>query len=204
MKINYQKKLEEELKKIQNENIVPKLLLHSCCAPCSSYVIEYLSEFFDITVFYYNPNIHPEIEYRKRVVEQKEFIKKFPSKRKVDFIEGDYNVQSFFQMSKGYENQKEGGLRCFNCYALRLQNTAKLAQKLNFDYFTTTLTISPHKNAQKINEIGEELEKEFNINFLYSDFKKKNGFKRSIELSNEYNLYRQDYCGCVFSQNDYQ
>ncbi|KYH34957.1 hypothetical protein CLTEP_11210 [Clostridium tepidiprofundi DSM 19306] len=201
-KVNYQKVLDEELKKIINEGKTPYLLLHSCCAPCSSYVLEYLSEYFNITVYYYNPNIHPEKEYRKRVNEQENFIKKFNTKNKVSFIEGEYKPQHFFNMAKGLEKVREGGERCFKCYEMRLRKAAELAKQRGFDYFTTTLSISPHKNAQKINEIGQELEKEYGIKFLYSDFKKKNGYKRSIELSKEYNLYRQDYCGCVFSRRN--
>lgn len=199
-KINYQKVLDEELKKITVEGITPSLLLHSCCAPCSSYVLEYLSEYFNITVYYYNPNIHPENEYRKRVNEQENFIKRFDTKNKVSFIEGEYKPQYFFNMAKGLEKVKEGGERCFKCYEMRLRKAAELAKQMGFDYFTTTLSISPHKNAQKINEIGQELEKEYGIKFLNADFKKKNGYKRSIELSKEYNLYRQNYCGCIFSR----
>ncbi|MFD3158352.1 epoxyqueuosine reductase QueH [Haloimpatiens sp. FM7330] len=200
MKINYQKILDDEIKKISEKKIVPTLLLHSCCAPCSSYVLEYLSQYFKITVFYYNPNIHPEVEYRKRVKEQQQFIDKFKTKYDVDFIEGKYDVDSFFDMAKGMENLKEGGIRCFKCYELRLREASKIAQKLNFDYFTTTLSISPYKNAQKLNEIGEQVGKQYGVKYLNSDFKKKNGYKRSIELSSEYGLYRQDYCGCVYSK----
>ncbi|WP_373897886.1 epoxyqueuosine reductase QueH [Haloimpatiens sp. FM7315] len=200
MKINYQKLLDEKIEDFKRELKVPRLLLHSCCAPCSSYVIEYLSKYFYITVFYYNPNIYPRDEYIKRVHEQKEFIKGFKTKYKVEFIEGNYDVDKFFEMARGMENIKEGGERCFKCYKMRLLETAKLARKLGFDYFTTTLSISPYKNAEKLNEIGKEIEDEYEINYLYSDFKKKNGYKRSIELSKEYNLYRQDYCGCVYSK----
>lgn len=200
MKINYQKILDDKLREISSLNKVPSLLLHSCCAPCSSYVLEYLSSYFDITVFYYNPNIQPENEYRKRVEEEKNFINAFPSKRKVSFIEGNYDPNDFFKIAKGLENEKEGSIRCFKCYEMRLLSSAKIAKELNFDYFTTTLSISPHKNAQKLNEIGERLSKEYNVMFLNSDFKKKNGYKRSIELSKEYNLYRQNYCGCIYSK----
>lgn len=202
MKINYQKILDKKLEELSASNKVPSLLLHSCCAPCSSYVLEYLSEFFNITVFYYNPNIHPELEYRKRVDEQKEFIENLPVKRKINFIEGKYLPEEFFDMAKGLEEEREGGHRCFKCYELRLKEAAKTASELNFDYFTTVLSISPHKNAEKINEIGEKVSQEFGIKFLNSDFKKKNGYKRSIELSKQYNLYRQDYCGCIYSQRD--
>ncbi|MCY6370063.1 epoxyqueuosine reductase QueH [Clostridium ganghwense] len=204
MKINYQKILDKKLEEILNSKETPSLLLHSCCAPCSSYVLEYLSQFFDITIFYYNPNIHPESEYRKRVEEQKEFIESFPSKRNINFIEGKYLPQKFFDIAKGLEEEKEGGIRCFKCYELRLREAAKKAKELNFDYFTTVLSISPHKNAEKLNEIGEKLTQEFDVKFLNSDFKKKNGYKRSIELSKEYNLYRQDYCGCVYSKDKEQ
>lgn len=202
MKINYQKILDKKLEELLASNEVPSLLLHSCCAPCSSYVLEYLSQFFNITIFYYNPNIHPELEYRKRVEEQKEFIEKLPVKRKINFIEGKYLPEEFFDIAKGLEEEREGGIRCFKCYELRLKEAAKKAKELNFDYFTTVLSISPHKNAEKINEIGEKISQEFGVKFLNSDFKKKNGYKRSIELSKDYNLYRQDYCGCVYSQRN--
>lgn len=198
-KINYQKELEKELEKIQKEGQVPKLLLHSCCAPCSSYVLEYLSTFFEITVFYYNPNIYPEKEYRKRVVEQQKFIEEFEWKHPVSFIEGNYDTTRFYDMAKGLEKVREGGERCFKCYELRLRESAELARANGFDYFTTTLSISPMKNAQKLNEIGGKLADEYGVKYLSSDFKKKNGYKRSIELSAEHELYRQDYCGCVFS-----
>ena len=198
-KINYQKELEKELEKIQKEGQVPKLLLHSCCAPCSSYVLEYLSAFFEITVFYYNPNIYPEKEYRKRVVEQQKFIEEFEWKHPVSFIEGNYDTTRFYDMAKGLEKVREGGERCFKCYELRLRESVELARANGFDYFTTTLSISPMKNAQKLNEIGGKLADEYGVKYLFSDFKKKNGYKRSIELSAEHELYRQDYCGCVFS-----
>lgn len=199
-KINFQRKLDEEINKIRQQNIVPKLLLHSCCAPCSSYVIEYLSEFFQITVFYYNPNIYPPEEYSKRVDEQQDFIKKFPVKNSVKFVEGKYDTDRFYETVKGLEDCEEGGERCFRCYRLRLEEAALLAREKNFDYFTTTLSISPMKNAQKLNEIGCELEKQYGVKYLYSDFKKKNGYKRSTEISKEYGMYRQNYCGCVFSK----
>ncbi|WP_243122818.1 epoxyqueuosine reductase QueH [Haloimpatiens lingqiaonensis] len=200
IKVNYQKILEEEIKNITRENKLPKLLIHSCCAPCSSYVLEYLSKYFKITIFYYNPNIHPEKEYRIRVQEQKDFIDKFKVENKVEFLEGNYEIDRFFNMAKGMEDLEEGGERCFKCYRMRLEETAKLAKERGFDYFTTTLSISPYKNAEKLNSIGRELEEKYGIKYLYSDFKKKNGYKRSIELSNEYGLYRQDYCGCVYSK----
>lgn len=197
--INYQKELDKLIDKLQKEEKTPNLLLHSCCAPCSSYVLEYLSQYFKITVFYYNPNIYPEEEYRRRVKEQRSLIEAIPAKNKIQFVEGNYDTKLFYQMAKGMENEKEGGARCMSCYELRLKNAAQLAKEKGFDYFTTTLSISPMKNAQKLNEIGAKLEEEFNVNYLYSDFKKKNGYKRSIELSKEYDLYRQDYCGCIFS-----
>lgn len=200
IKINYQKKLDDIINLIKEKNEVPKLLLHSCCAPCSSYVLEYLSDYFKITVFYYNPNIYPESEYIKRVNEEKRFISEFKTKYKVDFIDGSYESDKFFEMAKGLEKVKEGGERCFRCYELRLRKTAEMAKKGEYDYFTTTLSISPYKNAQKLNEIGEKLSSEYGIKYLYSDFKKKNGYKRSIELSKIYNLYRQNYCGCIYSK----
>ncbi len=198
MKRNYQKELEEMIRRIQRRGQVPKLLLHSCCAPCSSYVLEYLSQYFQITVLYYNPNIYPEEEYEKRVAEQESFLRRFLGRR-ADFLAGDYESGRFYEMARGLEELPEGGERCFGCYRLRLQETARRAKELGMDYFTTTLSISPLKNAQKLNEIGEELAKEYGVAYLTSDFKKKDGYKRSVELSREYGMYRQDYCGCVFS-----
>ena len=199
MKVNYQKELEKQIETDLKEGREKRLLLHSCCAPCSSYVLEYLSDFYHITVLYYNPNIYPDEEYEKRAAEQKEFIKKLPAKYPIDFIEGEFDKEQFYQRVKGYENEPEGGKRCFLCYDMRLRKTAEIAKKLNMDYFSTTLSISPLKNAEKLNEIGQTLATEYNIEYLKSDFKKKNGFKRSTELSNEYGMYRQNYCGCVFS-----
>ena len=199
-KINYQKWLDKTIEEQEKEGKVPTLLLHSCCAPCSSYCIEYLSQYFKVTIFYYNPNITEETEYRKRVEEQKRFIKQFQTKYPVSFIEGDYNPQCFFESAKGYENAPEGGERCFRCYELRLREAGRVAKEGKFDYFTTTLSISPLKNAQKLNEIGERLSKEWDVSYLYSDFKKKEGYKRSTELSKEYDLYRQNFCGCAFSK----
>ena len=175
------------------------LLLHSCCAPCSSAVLERLRVFFRITVFYYNPNIYPEEEYYKRVEEQKRFIEALPSINKISFIEGEFDPEEFYNSVKGFEKEKEGGERCFRCYRLRLLQTALLAKEKGFDYFTTTLTISPLKNAAKLNEIAKEVADELGIQHLPSDFKKENGYKMSTELSKEYGLYRQDYCGCIFS-----
>lgn len=202
MNRNYSRELDAILDKTENKG--KSLFLHSCCAPCSSYVLEYLRSFFKITVFYYNPNITEEPEYRHRVEEQKrlicEFNKKTDAAYPIHVVEGDYQRQYFFDKVKGLEDCPEGGERCFVCYELRLRETALRAKECNADYFTTTLTISPLKNAQKINEIGEKLAKEVGVPFLPSDFKKKNGYKRSVELSKEFDLYRQDYCGCVFSR----
>ena len=197
---NYQKEMEGVIKRNQKEERIPTLLLHSCCAPCSSYVLEYLSEYFCITVYYYNPNIYPDEEYKKRVAEQQEFIRKFPMKHEVKFVEGPFEKERFYNISQGLEQEKEGGARCHACYRLRLEETAKLAKKMGFDYFTTTLSISPLKNAEKLNEIGEELAQEYDVSYLCSDFKKKNGYKRSVEISKEYDIYRQYYCGCVYSK----
>lgn len=199
-KINYQKILDELIGKLQKENKIPKLLLHSCCAPCSSYVLEYLSKYFRITVLYYNPNISIEEEYLHRIEEQKRLISEMKTINEVDFVQGEYNPNDFFAIAKGLEDAKEGGERCFKCYELRLKETVKIALDNGYDYFTTTLSISPHKNAQKINEIGEKLSEEYGVKYLYSDFKKREGYKRSIELSKEYNLYRQNYCGCIYSK----
>ena len=200
--INFQKELDKLILKLQEQDKVPTLLLHSCCAPCSSYVIEYLSQYFHLTVFYYNPNISELEEYKKRVEEQKRLISEFPAKYKVDFLEGTYDNENYNKIVSGFEDCKEGGERCFLCYEMRLRETAKVAKKDGFDYFTTTLSISPLKNGAKLNEIGHKLGIEYGIEYLLSDFKKKEGYKRSIELSKEYHLYRQNYCGCIFSKND--
>ncbi len=198
---NYQRELDQLLAQLTT---VPRLLLHSCCAPCSSYVLEYLRQFFRITVFYYNPNISMEAEYQKRVEEQKRLINAYnqlpDSGYPIAVIEGDYEPEVFYVAAKGLEQCPEGGERCFACYELRLGKTAALAKKQAYDYFATTLTISPLKNAAKLNEIGERLAERYQISWLPSDFKKKNGYKRSIELSAEYGLYRQNYCGCVYSK----
>lgn len=201
-KINYQKVLDKLIENIESEGITPSLLLHSCCAPCSSYVLEYLSEYFSITVLYYNPNIFPEKEYEYRIEEQQKLINLMPAKNKINFIRTGYEPQKFYEAVKGYEHIREGGERCFKCYELRLREAAEYALKGNFDYFTTTLSISPLKNAEKLNEIGKMLEVECGVKYLCSDFKKKNGYKRSVELSAEYGLYRQNYCGCVFSKEE--
>lgn len=200
--MNYQKELDMLIKKLEGEGRVPRLLLHSCCAPCSSYVLEYLSNYFEITVLYYNPNIYPEMEYTKRIWEQQKLIDDLPVKHPISFIAGPYDKELFYEMAKGLEDVKEGGARCFHCYELRLRETAKIAKEAEFDYFTTTLSISPLKNAQKLNEIGMRLGEEYGVPYLVSDFKKKNGYKRSAELSKTYGLYRQDYCGCEYSMRE--
>lgn len=198
-KINYQKELDKLINHLQKEEKVPTLLLHSCCAPCSSYVLEYLSSYFKITVLYYNPNIYPESEYSKRIIEQQTLIGEMNTKYPVQFIAGSYDKEKFYEMAKGLEEVKEGGVRCFKCYELRLREAAEIAKEGGYDYFTTTLSISPLKNAAKLNEIGLKLAEEYGVSYLTSDFKKKNGYKRSVELSAQYGLYRQDYCGCEFS-----
>lgn len=205
--MNYQKELEKILEKLrfsgEDGAFAPKLLLHSCCAPCSSYVLEYLCRFFRITVFYYNPNISASEEYRKRVEEQKRLIAAYNGEQRgyaISIVEGDYEPVRFFELARGLEDCPEGGERCFRCFDLRLRETARRAAEGQFDYFATTLTISPLKNAQKLNEIGRQLSEEYGVCWLPSDFKKKNGYKRSIELSAEYGLYRQNYCGCAYSR----
>ncbi|MCD7855291.1 MAG: epoxyqueuosine reductase QueH [Clostridiales bacterium] len=201
-KVNYQKKIDLIIEENLNKGRLPSLFLHACCAPCSSYCLEYLSRFFDITVFYYNPNIFPEEEYEKRAGEIKRFINEFPAENKIKLILGDYKPKVFFEAAKGFETVPEGGERCFRCFRLRLSKAAEKAAKLGYEYLTTTLTISPLKNAEKLNEIGEECAENYGIKWLPSDFKKKNGYKRSIELSREYNLYRQNFCGCVYSKRE--
>lgn len=200
--VNYQKELEKLIERNEREGKVPRLFLHACCAPCSSYVLEYLSSFFSITVFFYNPNISPKEEYEKRVEEIRRLIGEMKFLHPVTLVEGIYRPEEFFEMAKGLEQVPEGGERCFKCYRLRMEEAAKLAKEGGYDYFTTTLSISPLKNAGKINEIGQELELIYEVKHLPSDFKKKEGYKRSIELSHEYGLYRQDYCGCVFSRRE--
>lgn len=201
MKENYNKKMLIEIDKIIDNNKKPTLLLHSCCAPCSSYVIEFLSQYFQIEVFFFNPNIYPENEYIKRLEEQIRLIKEMGFNYKV--VENKYESNLFYDSIRGYEKMGEGSKRCEECFMLRLDKTAQYAKLNKFDYFTTTLTISPLKNAELINSIGEELENKYNVKFLNSDFKKNNGYKTSVELSKKYNLYRQNYCGCVFSQQEY-
>lgn len=196
-KINYHKELDKILLNTNGQT----LMLHSCCAPCSSYVLSYLNKYFKITVLYYNPNITDENEYKKRKAEQIRLISELPAENPIKIIDCDYEPDKFFEISKGLEDCPEGGERCFKCYELRLEKAAELAKKHNFDWFCTTLSISPLKNAQKINEIGNDLSKKYGVRFLPSDFKKKEGFKQSIELSKKYDLYRQNYCGCVYSKN---
>ncbi|MCM1161830.1 MAG: epoxyqueuosine reductase QueH [Roseburia sp.] len=200
----------------QNSERGKSLFLHSCCAPCSSYVLTYLRSFFKITVFYYNPNITEDLEYKKRVEEQKRFILKLNEEAGADgslekgkvfpisFQEGEYMPELFFQLVKGHEADREGGGRCYLCYEMRLREAALYGKEQGFDYFTTTLSISPLKNAKWLNEIGERMGEEYGISYLPSDFKKKDGYKKSILLSGEYDLYRQDYCGCVFSKRERQ
>jgi len=200
--MNYQKNLDQIIERLVDDHHQSKLLIHSCCAPCSSYVLEYLSNYFAITIYYYNPNIYPESEYIRRVEEQQKLIKTMPLQSEVHFMQGDYRPTDYYQQIKGLETEVEGGKRCFACYELRLEEAARYAREGGFDYFTTTLSISPHKNAEKLNEIGEKIAGEYGVNYLPSDFKKKNGYKRSIELSKEYNLYRQDYCGCFYSMQE--
>ena len=196
MKVNYQNKLMTIINSLQTR---PHILLHSCCGPCSTTVLTFLVTYFDITVFYYNPNIEPRAEYEKRKQEQIRFIQEFNNEH-ITFLDCDYANQDFRKQVVGLEQEKEGGARCAVCFKLRLEETARLAKKLNFDYFGTTLTVSPHKNSQIINEIGALLETEYGVKYLYSDFKKKDGYKKSIELSKQYHLYRQDYCGCLFGR----
>ena len=198
---NFQKELDRLIEKAVSDDVTPTLLLHSCCAPCSSYCLSYLSEYFSITLLYYNPNIYPEEEYFKRVAEQKRLISEMKFKNPVSFIEGNFDPQEFYSAVKGLEKEKEGGERCFKCYELRLRKAAEYAKKGGFDYFTTTLSISPLKNAAKINEIGEKIAEQYGVKHLPSDFKKKEGYKKSTLLSKEYGLYRKNYCGCVFSQS---
>lgn len=199
-KVNYQRELDQIIDHLQKEEKVPKLLMHSCCAPCSSYCLSYLAEYFHITIYYYNPNITEQAEYQKRVKEQQRLLGELPVKYPIAFVEGAYEPEVFLAMAKGMEQLPEGGERCFACYELRQRKAAEYAKEHQFDYFTTTLSVSPHKNAAKLNEIGLRLAQEYGIPYLVSDFKKKGGYLKSIELSAEYHLYRQDYCGCVYSK----
>lgn len=199
-KTNYQKKLDELLEQVKVSGKKPTLLLHACCAPCSSYVLEYLTKYFHIILFYYNPNISPKQEFEKRTRELQRLVGEMPFEDKPGIIVGEYDQSEFYEIAKGLEDLPEGGERCFRCYRLRLEKTAELAKKLGADYFTTTLSISPYKNAQKLGEIASELSQIYGVDALPADFKKKGGYKRSIELSAQYGLYRQDYCGCVYSK----
>lgn len=199
MKINYQTELDKIIEGFVNESKTPSLLLHSCCAPCSSYVLEYLTKYFNITVFYYNPNIYPQTEFEKRLKEQERLINTAVYPNPVGLIVPKYDPQEFYVAAQGFENEREGGLRCSKCFSLRLEKTAAEAKRLSFDMFCTTLTVSPHKNAQVINALGINIGEKFGIPFLVSDFKKREGYKRSIELSAKYSLYRQNWCGCEFA-----
>lgn len=199
-KVNYQKILDGIIASLEKTDTVPTLLLHACCAPCSSYCLEYLSQYFKITVFFYNPNISEQEEYLHRLNEEKRLICEMNFKYPVSIIEGEYSPKEYFSAVKGLENEPEGGERCKKCFALRLEKSARIAREMNFDYFTTTLTISPLKNAGVLNEIGGYFAEQYGVKWLSSDFKKKEGYKRSIVLSAEHNLYRQNYCGCIFSK----
>ncbi len=196
--MNYQKILDEIIEQLQFQDTKPTLLLHACCAPCSSYVLEYLHKYFDITIYYYNPNIYPENEYMRRMNELKKFLNE--TKYNIKLIEEKYIPDEYYNAVKGLEKLGEKSERCYRCYEFRMKKSCIYAKNNNFDYFTTTLSISPYKNSIWINEIGKKLSDEYGIKYLYSDFKKKNGYKRSLELSRKYNLYRQDYCGCVYSK----
>lgn len=197
---NYQKELDRLIASLEGRR--PTLLLHSCCAPCSSYVLEYLSQYFQITLFYYNPNISPEAEYRRRALELKRLVQEMLPGAGITVLEGDYEPERFAQAAQGLEQEPEGGARCMACYRLRLEEAARMARELGCEYFTTTLSISPLKNAAALNEIGGELAPVYQTKYLFSDFKKREGYKRSIQLSAQYQLYRQDYCGCVYSRQE--
>lgn len=203
-KPNYQKELEEVLERLTAEGKMPSLLLHSCCAPCSSYVLEYLAAYFTITVLYFNPNIAPREEYDRRLAEQEALLAALPLPNPVTLLKGEYDPQVFYQLAEGREEEKEGGARCQACYELRLRQAAQAAAAGGFDYFTTTLSISPHKNAKALDEIGRRIAREYGVSYLPADFKKRGGYQRSVELSAQYGLYRQDYCGCVFSRREAQ
>ena len=190
------------LKELSTIDKPKRILLHSCCAPCSSHVITFLTQYFDITILYYNPNISPKEEYLKRKEEQIRLINNIEHTNKIDIIDCDYDNNIYKEKIKGYEKCPERGARCTICFKLRLEKTAKIAKENNFEYFCSTLSVSPYKNAKLINQIGEELANKYKIKWLYSDFKKADGYKKSIELSKKYNLYRQDYCGCIYSKRD--
>lgn len=205
-KINYQLVLDKTLAKIEKENELthqpPRLLLHSCCGPCSSYVLEYLARYFRVTVLYYNPNIHPQEEYEKRLENQKKIIREMPFRYPVDLMPVRYDPETYFKVTKGMEEEREGGKRCRECFMLRMEEACKAAKEHGFDYFTTTLSVSRHKNAQVLNAIGKELEEKYDMKYLYADFKKRGGGDRSSLLAEAYGLYQQHYCGCVFSLHD--
>ena len=196
--MNYDLEMEKQINHLNDKKT---LLLHACCAPCSSAVLERIAEYFDITILYYNPNITEKEEYEKRLQELEKFVNEI-NLDNIKVMPGRYQPEEFFEMSKGLEQEKERGKRCYQCYKLRLEETAKIAEQQNFDFFTTTLSISPYKNSKWLNEIGADLDKKYQSTYLYADFKKKNGYKRSIELSKQYNLYRQDYCGCIYSKKE--
>ena len=198
--VNAQLLLDAEIKRISASGERPRLLLHACCAPCSSYVLEYLSGFFDITLYFYNPNITPIEEYAYRYDELSRLVREMLPVGDVKTVKAEYNSDEFYNIAKGLEGELEGGERCMRCYRLRLEAAARYAAEGGFDCFTTTLSISPHKNSRKLNEIGAELSEKYGVRYLFSDFKKKNGYKRSCELSEKHGLYRQDYCGCEFSR----
>lgn len=198
--VNFQQKLDQILVEMTDAGCVPNLLLHVCCAPCSSYVLEYLSNFFHITLYFYNPNIAPKEEFDKRVMELRKFVSEFPVKYPVRIEAEDYQPDDFYRLAKGLEQEPEGGSRCYRCYERRLEQTAEKCRRERYDYFTTTLSVSPYKRAEWLNEIGERLAEQYDIHYLVSDFKKRDGYRRSIELSKKYQLYRQDYCGCEFSK----
>ncbi|MGI6014285.1 MAG: epoxyqueuosine reductase QueH [Oscillospiraceae bacterium] len=200
IKVNYQKELDDILAHLHDIKSVPRLLLHSCCGPCSSYVLEYLTQYFSVTVLFYNPNIQPEAEYQKRLAWQERLIAALPVKYPVTLLKSDWEGAAFTGAVQGQENEPEGGSRCTSCFVLRLTKTAELAKSMGFDYFCTTLTVSPHKDAQRINHLGYEIGERLGVAWLPSDFKKREGYKRSIQLSADYGLYRQNYCGCLYSR----
>lgn len=202
MKQNYQLIMESKIKELTAVGNVPTLLIHSCCAPCSSYVLELLSEYFNITVLYYNPNIYPPEEFEKRSVEQIRLAENMNFRNPVKVVCCDYDSDSFYNAVRGLETEREGGARCTECFRLRLEKTAQYAKENGFEFFTTTLTISPLKDSHRLNTLGTEIAAKYGLSYFCSDFKKKNGYKRSCELSAQYGLYRQDYCGCVFSKQE--
>ena len=201
MKVNYQLLCDKEIKKMTADGKIPKLLLHSCCGPCSTYVLEYLTRYFDVTILFYNPNIYPYEEFEKRLAAQKTAVLKTKAKTSVKLVDLTYNHGEFLEKITGFENEREGGARCEKCFRVRLDKTAAFAKEQSFDCFTTTLSVSPHKNAEFLNKLGAEYSEKYDIPYLVADFKKREGYKRSVELSKEFDLYRQEYCGCEFSIN---